>query len=171
MTFNFLDIIFIALILVCAIQAAVNGFIKEFFGKAAFVLGIFVAVMFYAKLMPYVNRYIKSAFVSQILAFLLIFILVYLIVRLVQQLVGSFFSGDILSGLDRALGFFFGVAEGLLLISVVLVVLYAQPWFGIGPLVKGSFFHKMLENLLVKPVSRVQDLIACIYAAGERFRV
>ena len=158
MTFNFLDIIFIALILVCAIQAAVNGFIKEFFGKAAFVLGIFVAVMFYAKLMPYVNRYIKSA-------------LVYLIVRLVQQLVGSFFSGDILSGLDRALGFFFGVAEGLLLISVVLVVLYAQPWFGIGPLVKGSFFHKMLENLLVKPVSRVQDLIACIYAAGERFRV
>lgn len=171
MTFNFLDVVFMALILVCAIQAAVNGFIKEFFGKAAFMLGIFVAVMLYAKLTPYINRYIKSTFVSQILAFLLIFILIYLIVRLVQQLVGSFFSGDILSGLDRALGFFFGVAEGLLLISVVLVILYAQPWFDIGPLVKGSFFHRMLEALLVKPVSRVQDLIACVFFAGERFRV
>lgn len=160
MMFNFLDIIFMAIILFIAIHGAVNGFINEFFGKAALVLGIFVSVMFFAKLASPINRHVKSFFVSQILAFLLIFILVYLIVRLIQHFVGGFFSGEILMGLDRALGFFFGSAEGLLLVCVVLVVLYAQPWFKIGALVENSFFHKILENFLVKPVDKVQTFIS-----------
>lgn len=160
MTFNFLDIVFIVIILFIAIHGAVNGFIRELFGKAALILGILAAVMFYAKLMPYINRHIKSVFVSQILAFLLIFILVYLIIRLIQHFVGAFFSGDILRGLDRALGFFLGAAEGILLVSLVLVLLYAQPWFKVGPLVDKSFFHTVLEKFLAKPVSRVQDFIA-----------
>ena len=160
MVFNFLDVVFIALMLFIAIHGAVNGFIKEFFGKAAFVLGVLAAVMFYAALMPQINRHIESVFVSQILAFLLIFVAVYLIVRLIQHFVGTFFSGDILKGLDRALGFFFGAAEGLLLICVVLVVLYAQPWFKTGVLVDKSFFHTSLESFLSRPVRKVQDFIA-----------
>lgn len=168
MTFNFLDIVFIVIILFIAIHGAVNGFIKELFGKAALALGVLAAVMFYAKLMPYINRHIKSAFVSQILAFLLIFVFVYLIVRLVQHFVGAFFSGDILQGLDRALGFFFGAAEGILLVFFVLVLLYAQPWFKVGPLVDKSFFHTVLEKFLAKPVNRVQDFIAAVpFDAGK----
>ncbi|MGI5172180.1 CvpA family protein [Treponema sp. OMZ 840] len=171
MTFNFLDIIFFVIILLCGIQGAVNGFVKEFFGKAAFVTGIFGAVMLYAKLSPYINRYVESQFVSQILAFLLIFVLIYLIIRLIQQLVGGFFSGEIMTGLDRALGFFFGTAEGLLLVCFVLVVLYAQPWFGIGVLVHKSFFHNFLQDILAKPVSKVQDFIAFVLYTGESYRV
>ena len=168
MTFNFLDIVFIVIILFIAIHGAVNGFIKELFGKAALILGILIAVMFYAKLMPYINRHIKSAFVSQILAFLLIFVFVYLIVRLIQHFVGTFFSGDILKGLDRALGFFLGAAEGLVLVALVLVFLYAQPWFKVGPLVDKSFFHTVLENFLAKPVSKVQDFIASARFPAEK---
>lgn len=69
MMFNFLDIIFMAIILFIAIHGAVNGFINEFFGKAALVLGIFVSVMFFAKLAPPINRHVKSFFVSQISCF------------------------------------------------------------------------------------------------------
>lgn len=143
-----------------AIHGAVNGFVKEFFSKAALVLGVFVSVMFYVKLAPYLTRYIESDFVSQILSFILIFVLIYLLVRLIQHFVGSFFSSDILTGLDRALGFFFGIAEGLLLVCVVLVIFYAQPWFDIGSLVRNSFFHDLLKNLLAEPVTMVQDFIA-----------
>lgn len=149
-----------------AIHGAVNGFVKEFFSKAALVLGVFVSVMFYAKLSPYINRYIGSDFVSQILSFILIFVLVYLLVRLIQHFVGSFFSGDILTGLDRALGFFFGAMEGLLLVCVVLVIFYAQPWFDIGPLVQKSFFHDLLKNVLAEPVTAVQDFIALAQMTG-----
>ncbi|MFI3256801.1 MAG: CvpA family protein [Spirochaetales bacterium] len=160
MTFNFLDIIFILIIFIIAIHGAVSGFVKEFFSKAAIVLGVFVAVMFYAKLSPYLNRYIESEFLSQILSFLLIFILIYLVVRLIQHFVGNFFSGDILTGLDRVLGFFFGAAEGLLIVCIVLIICYAQPWFNIGPLVDESFFHDLLQNILAEPVNMVQSFIA-----------
>ncbi len=161
MTFNFLDIIFFAIILLLAIHGAVAGFVKEFFSKAAIVLGVFVAVMFYARLSPYLNKHIESDFISKILAFLLLFILVYLIVRLIQHFVGNFFSGEILGGLDRVMGFFFGAAEGLLVVCIVLIIIYAQPWFGIGSIVTDSFFHKTFHNLLQSPVGMVQEYIAC----------
>ncbi len=159
MTFNFLDIIFFAILLVIAIHGAVAGFVKEFFSKAAIVLGVFVSVMFYTKLSPYLNKHIESEFVSKILAFLIIFVLIYLIVRLIQHFVGSFFEGEILSGLDRVLGFFFGIAEGLLIVCIVLIIFYAQPWFDLGPLVTESFFHKTFHKLLQAPVGMVQEYI------------
>lgn len=167
MTFNFLDIVFCIIILFIAIHGTVNGFVKEFFSKVALVLGVFVSVLFYAKLTPYINRYMNSDFVSQILSFILIFVLVYLLVRLIQHFVGSFFSGDILKGLDRALGFFFGIAEGLLLVCVVLIVFYAQPWFDISHLLTDSFFHSLLKNILAEPISIVQDFIAMIQGPDE----
>ncbi len=160
MTFNFLDIVFIAIMLLLAIHGTIAGFVKEFFSKAAIVLGVFISVMFYAKLSPYLNRHIESEFVSKIISFLLIFILVYLIVRLIQHFVGTFFEGEILNGLDRVLGFFFGAAEGFLVVCIVLIIFYAQPWFDLGPLVIDSFFHKTLNELLAAPVTIVQEYIA-----------
>ncbi len=160
MTFNFLDIIFFAIILLLAIHGTIAGFIKEFFSKAAIVLGVFVSVMFFKNLSPYLNRHIESIFVSQIVSFLLLFILVYLIVRLIQHFVGNFFEGEILNGLDRVMGFFFGAAEGLLIVCIVLILFYAQPWFDLGPLVIESFFHKTFYELLAAPVNIVQDYIA-----------
>ncbi len=158
--FNFLDILFIAIIFLLAIHGIVAGFIKEFFSKAAVVLGIFISVIFYDDLAVYLNKNIESEFVSKILSFLIIFILVYLVVRLIQHYIGNFFSGDIFTGLDRSLGFFFGAIEGLLIVSVILVILYAQPWFNVGPLVDQSFFHTILKNILSGPVDIVQDFIA-----------
>ncbi len=163
MTFNFLDIVFIAIILLLAIHGAVAGFIKEFFSKAAIVLGVFFAVMFFGKLSPFLNKHIESDFISKILAFLLIFILVYLIVRLIQHFVGNFFSGEILGGLDRVLGFFFGAAEGLLVVCIILIIFYAQPWFDLGPLVLDSFFHKTFNKLLQAPVDIVQEYITFVF--------
>ncbi len=160
MTFNFLDIIFIAIMFFLAIHGTIVGFVKEFFSKVSIVLGVFVSVMFYARLAPYLNKHIDSEFVSNIVSFLLIFVLVYLVVRLIQHFVGSFFEGEILAGLDRALGFFFGAAEGLLIVCIVLILFYAQPWFGLGPLVTDSFFHKMLHTILASPVGMVQEFIA-----------
>ncbi len=160
MTFNFLDIVFLVIMFFLAIHGTIVGFVKEFFSKVAIVLGVFISVVFYARLSPYLNRHIESDFVSKIVAFLLLFVLVYLIVRLIQHFVGSFFEGDILAGLDRTLGFFFGAAEGLLIVCIVLIIFYAQPWFDIGPLVQESYFHKTLNSLLAEPVGMVQDFIA-----------
>ena len=160
MTFTLLDIIFIAIMFLLAIHGVISGFIKEFFSKVAIVVGVFFAVVFYDQLSPFLLDYIKSDFVTKILAFLLIFIFAYLVVRLIQHFVGNLFEGEILKGLDSVLGFFFGALEGLLIVCVILILLYAQPWFDVNSIFKGSFFHSALYELLAKPVDMVQGFIA-----------
>ncbi len=160
MTFNLVDIIFIAIILLIAIQASVSGFIKEFFSKVAIVVGVLMAVIFYNKLSPFLLEFIKNDFASQILSFILIFILAYLVVKLIQHFIGNLFSGEILKGLDRVLGFFFGAIEGLLIVCIILILFYAQPWFSTDAMLQDSFFHRALHEILATPVIAVQGFIS-----------
>ena len=160
MTFTLLDTIFIAIILLLAIHGFISGFIKEFFSKVAVVGGVLSAIIFYNQLTPYLIEYIKNEFVTKILAFLLIFIFAYLIVRFIQLFLGKLFSGEILKGLDRSLGFFFGAVEGLLVVCVILILFYAQPWFNIDSVFEGSVFHSSLYDFLAEPVDVVQGFIA-----------
>lgn len=155
MTFNLVDIIFIAIMLLIAIHASVAGFIKEFFSKVAIVVGVIMAVIFYNKLSPFLVEYIKNVFASQILSFILIFILSYLIVKLIQHFIGNLFDGEILKGLDRVLGFFFGALEGLLIVCIILIVFYVQPWFNTDAMLQDSFFHSVLHDFLAIPVSGI----------------
>jgi membrane protein required for colicin V production len=159
MTFTFLDVVFIILIFFIAIHASINGFVKEFFGKAAVILGVFIAVLFYKRLTPYLNQLIESQFLCSLLAFLLIFVVVYLLIKIIQHFVDNFFENDILGGLDHSMGFFLGIIEGLLLVSVVLIIIYAQPWFNVAQSLQGSFFNKILKGVLATPTNKVQRIL------------
>lgn len=160
MTFTFLDIIFIAIILLLSIICASKGFIKELFGKGALVLGIWIAVLFYKKLNPYIAKYIHIESVSIVLSFLLIFLVVYLIMMIIRQIVGNIFEGEIFNGLDKTLGFFFGVVEGLAFVAVILILLAAQSWFDVSKLLNGSFFYNMLKGIIATPVDSISNMTA-----------
>jgi membrane protein required for colicin V production len=159
MTFAFIDVIFLVIIFFCAIDATIHGFLHEFFTKAAFLLGIFVASMFFKKLSEFINPFIKIQLLSKIIAFALIFIVVYLIVRIIQQCLKNCFESDIMKGLDRGLGFLFGVVEGLVYVGLILVVLYAQPWFNVNGLLDKSFFHNLLGALLSAPADSLRSMV------------
>lgn len=159
MTFTFVDVVFAVIILALAIAGAVKGFVAELFGKAALVLGLIVAVLFYSKLYPYIARWISIDFFAQAVAFLLLFIATYLLVKILQHVIGSFFQSEIMSGLNRTLGFFLGVVEGVLVVAVVLIAMYAQPWFDIGSLFDGSFFANILSGIIAQPVQYVNERI------------
>ena len=159
MTFAFIDVIFIVIIFYCAIDATIHGFIYEFFTKVAFLLGLFLASLFFQKLAVFIDPFIKIQVLSKIIAFLLIFILVYLIVRIIQQCIKNCFESDIMKGLDRALGFLFGVVEGVVYVSLFLVILYAQPWFNVSGLLQDSFFNNLLGALLSAPADSLRSMV------------
>jgi membrane protein required for colicin V production len=130
-----------------AINAAIKGLIHEVFTKAAFFLGIFGGLLFKNRLAPYFVPYTKNELVAQIIAFVLIFIGVYNLLRLIQQIVAKLFENDIMSGLNKALGFFFGIAEGLVIVGFVLFLLHAQPWIDVTDLLNGSFFDLLYSGI------------------------
>ncbi len=155
MSLAVIDIVFLMLVLVMAIKGAVNGFIAELFGKAAFLVGLLVGVLFYNDLAAVLAQWIPVAFLSQVVSFLLLFILTFLAIKILQHLLGGLFKGDILGSLNKALGFFLGLAEGVLIVAVILLVLRIQPWIQVDSLLQGS----LVAELFAGPLNQSMELV------------
>lgn len=142
------DVIFLLIILIFAIVAAAKGFIKAIFGKLCWILGLLGAFLLYKKLMGHMTSLVHNETLSFILCFVLIFVVIFLIVKIIQTIIERIFDGEIMKGLDRSLGFFFGIVEGLVVIFVFVLILTYQPWFDCSKLFEGSWLVKMLSPLL-----------------------
>ena len=149
------DVIILAVILIYAIVGMAKGFIKAIFSKLCWILGIFGAILFYKRLSVHMTALVHNQTVSLILCFLLIFVVIFLIVKIVQIVIERIFDGEIMKGLDRALGFFFGILEGLVVIFIILFILTLQPWFDVSKLFEGSLIY----NFLIPFVQKSQDSI------------
>lgn len=153
---NILDIIFFVVILFCAIGAMLKGFIKAILSKVAVILGILLAIVFYDDFAVVLNAKISSMIICKILSALIIFVVVYLIIMIIQKILSHIFSGEILKGLDRTLGFFFGLVGGILIVFVVLKLLTMQSFFDITSLVNDSFFDSIYDKFfspeIIKPL-------------------
>jgi membrane protein required for colicin V production len=160
MTYAAIDFVFLVIILIFMITAAVRGFIGEFFSKAAFLCGIIGAVLLTQKLQPYVNSMVKNTVAAKSISFILIFIIVFLIVKIIQELFSTIFSGEILRGLDHSLGLGFGILEGIIVVTFILMIIEIQPWIDVTPIIKDSFFAKLINGLVQNPVHKIQGMAA-----------
>ena len=148
MFFTLTDVIFLVIILIFAVIATAKGFINAIFGKLCWILGLIFAFLFYKKLTGYMKQLVHNETVSSILCFVLIFVIVFLFVKIIQTLLSKAFDGEIMKGLDRSLGFFFGLLEGFVVVFVFVFILMNQPWFDCYKIFEGSFFVKLIQPLL-----------------------
>ena len=124
---------------------------KELFGKLALVAGILVAVFFCGSLSPFLEKIIKIKSVCLVISFILLFIVVFLFVKILQTIIAGLFKGEILKSLDKILGFAIGMAEGLIIVSAIVIVLKAQPWFSTD-FIDSTFFWTYFSPILAKPI-------------------
>ncbi len=160
MTFSLADIFFVIVILVFALTATARGFVRELFGKAAWVCGIIGGVLFYSKLDVYLRESVKYEMLSKVISFLLVFVVIFLVVKIIQTAVSKFFEGEILRGLDRALGFFFGLVEGLAVTMLLILIMMVQPWLPVTEIFDGSFFYGLLSGILSAPERYIKESFA-----------
>ncbi len=148
MSFTLLDVIILLVVLIFAIIGGTKGFIKAIFGKLCWILGLIGAFFFHKKLVGHMNQLVKNETISLILCFLLIFVVIFLIVKIIQTIIERIFDGEIIKGLDRSLGFFFGILEGFVIIFFIIFILMNQPWFDCSKLFEGSVIVKLLTPML-----------------------
>ena len=148
MIFTLTDVIFFIVILIFAIVAMARGFIKAIFSKLCWIFGLIFAFLFYKKLAGQMITIVHNQTLSLVLCFILIFVVVFLIVKIIQVIMEKIFGGEIMKGLDRALGFFFGLVEGALVVFVFCFILMNQPWFDFSKIFEGSWLIKILTPLL-----------------------
>ena len=153
------DGIVLIVVIAAAIRAAIRGFVAELFGVAAIATGIGVGALLYGLLAVAMDGWWGVSVLNRIGAFLAIFLACYLLLKLVEALFHRFFDALELEKLDRVLGLFVGLAEGLALTFALFVVLrLVDPIVGTSSLFDGS----IVAEYIFQPL-----LHDAVTAAGE----
>ena len=118
MPLTLLDIVVIAVTLFSAILAMVRGFSREVLSVASWAAAAVAAYMFYKPVLPLIQPYIASTTVATIAAAAIVFVAALIVVTLITMKIADFIIDSRIGALDRALGFVFGAARGLLLLVV-----------------------------------------------------
>lgn len=148
MILSLLDWVFIVVSILIILHSTVRGFIHDFFAIASFLIGTAGAFLFFRNLSPFVMRTLSvPLWASHLIAFFGLFIALFLTIKCIQLIVHMLFSHSILRSLDHALGFFLGIFESVLVITIVLFILKVQPFIAPDRLFAGSMIAGMLFPL------------------------
>jgi len=148
MTFTVIDWICAIIIIIFALIGIIKGFVNNVMGKLAVILGILMACMFYGKIGDFCLNSIENQALRNIISFVLIFVVVFLIVKILQMIISKVFEWNILKSLDRTLGFFFGIIEGLAIVCLIILLLSLQPFYPMENIFEESFFYSLLGTII-----------------------
>jgi membrane protein required for colicin V production len=130
---NALDWIFIAVLALLGVRCLIKGFIAEVLSVAAVLLGLLAGLFLYkgaGQLLVGWGLKAQPEILPSILGFAAVFLLAFVLVKIVERVLKEGIEAAELGGLDRALGLVLGLAEGLVLVSLVVVVMsLIQPAF------------------------------------------
>ena len=114
-----IDLILIAAIIISGLLASYRGLIRELLGLTAWILSAFGAFYGYSTISPLFQKIITNPKVADIVAAIIIALIILIICTIINAKITSKLRKSVLSGLDRILGFAFGILRGLLLAFVI----------------------------------------------------
>jgi membrane protein required for colicin V production len=119
-----------------------KGMVREAFSLMALVVAYLVALNLYSNLAGLIEGVITEETLANILSFIVLFVVGLLIVAMVGRKVKKFLhSAHAISGWDRFLGGFFGMAKGIFL---MIVFMFPLQWFD-------ETYARWTEDSLVAP--------------------
>jgi membrane protein required for colicin V production len=116
------DYLVIAAIAISAIVGAMRGFLRESVALGAWIVALFVAWHFADLIEPHLGGLLGDSQVRPWAARAIIIVLVLLIGAAIGALLSHFVRLSIFSGMDRLLGFAFGLLRGFLLLGVFVIL-------------------------------------------------
>ena len=166
-----IDYFFLLITAACVIICTIKGFVDSFFDKAAPVISVIAAVLFYRNFMVFLAKFIKNPLLCTVATFLSVFIIVFIIIKILQKAIGQIFENKILGPVNRMLGFAFGVVEALAIISLILFLISVQPFFDGSTLLENSIFFKIFRTILGEKYTPSWEKSATLTAAASFFHL
>jgi len=128
------DFILLGIIGISALLSLWRGFVKEAVSLASWIVALWVAMLFFHDLSNWLARWIDTPSIRDVLGFAILFVTTVLIGGLIGYLAGQLVSKTGLSATDRALGMVFGIARGIVIVAVMvmlagLTTVPQDPWW------------------------------------------
>jgi membrane protein required for colicin V production len=120
--FTMTDGIVAAVILLSGLFAFFRGFVREFLAIAAWVGAALAALYGFQYARPIARRFITVDMVADGVAALVLFVAALVVLSVVSGALSRRVQASQLSALDRSLGFIFGLARGVVLVCLALLV-------------------------------------------------
>lgn len=145
---NWVDYAILTIIAISVLISLWRGFTREALSLAGWILAAWVAFTFAVNLEVLLEPHINAPSLRIVAAFAILFIATLLIAGLVNYLAGELVKKTGLTGTDRMLGIFFGVARGALVVAVLVLLggmtpMPADPWW------KASQFMHYFQDMAI----------------------
>jgi len=151
--FTLIDAVVAVVIVLSAILAYSRGLVREIMAIAGWIGAAVLAFIFapaaqpLIRELPVVGPFLgDSCELAMIAAFAIVFAIGLVIAALFTPLFSSMVQRSVLGGLDQGLGFVFGVARGVILVAVALIVYDRAVADNTVPLVDNSRSAKVFAN-------------------------
>jgi membrane protein required for colicin V production len=121
MPITLLDGILAGFTLVSAMLAMVRGFSREILSIVSWVVAAVAAFFLYPYALPYVQPHISNEKIAMAASAGAVFIVALIVMTLITMKIADFIIDSRVGALDRALGFLYGAARGILVVAVALL--------------------------------------------------
>ncbi|SCZ63734.1 CvpA family protein [Thiohalomonas denitrificans] len=140
MSMNWADYSILAIIALSLLISLVRGFTKEALSLAGWLVAFWVALTFANNLEPLLQPYIEVPSVRLSVAFAVLFLVTLLLATLVNFMAVQLVRKTGLSGTDRFIGAFFGIARGVVVVLALVILagltaLPEDPWWSASLLI------------------------------------
>jgi membrane protein required for colicin V production len=128
------DIVIPGIIAISALLSLMRGFVREALSLVGWLVAFWVALTFAQSLAELFLSGISLPSLRIVVAFAILFVITLVLTALVNRLAGQLVRRTGLTGTDRMIGMVFGVARGVVLVSVLVFLaghtaLAQDPWW------------------------------------------
>jgi membrane protein required for colicin V production len=122
------DYVIIGIVALSAVISLVRGFVREAISLATWIAAFWIALLFFRDLAVHLEPWIEVASLRLGAAFAILLLVSLLLGGLLGYLMGQLVDKTGLSGTDRLIGVFFGLARGAVLVAILVLLAGLTPF-------------------------------------------
>jgi membrane protein required for colicin V production len=171
--FNWVDILFVILLLRTCYIAVKNGFPSEFFRLLGIILATYLSLHYYINFSDYINSFTgkKNAPPEYLtlITFLVLVVAGYLLFALLGRLVSRFIQLEAVPVLNKWGSFILAIVRSFLLVSLIIFIFVIAPGTYFKNSVANSYSGKRLFKIAPATYTWLWDSVMSKFMAQEKF--